>query len=327
MTFFSLAQLISGFILIFFTLFDAIVTILSLRGGGPATSFISQKLWRLMLMCHHVRPSHRLLSASGPLLMVLIVLFWYGALYAGWFLIFHSVDTNIFNNNSLTPASGLETLYFTGVTLSGLGYGDFTAKDFPWTIYSTLAVSSSTLLTSLGLSYIISVVPVALEKRQLAHQINAIINDGQDALIARLDEQRNVSFIWEKLFSIQLNGTKFSTKYDAYPVVAYFHSSAPVSSFSLAYLNASDILFYIANHPSKELRPPVSAVETIKHLIASHTRNLEHIVDKSSGDETDYHRRHKVLPIIRGTESGLFAWEEYKVLREVLVSACIYDGW
>ncbi|WP_339614814.1 hypothetical protein [uncultured Gilvimarinus sp.] len=326
MTTLSVAQVALGFAVILFTLFDAFVTILSLRGGGPATSFISRKIWRLMLVMHRAKPSHKLLSVSGPVLMVLVVLFWYGMLNVGWFLIFHSADTNIINSNSLTSASGLETLYFTGVTLSGLGYGDFTASGFPWTLYSTAAVSTATLLTSLGLSYIISVVPVALEKRQLAHQINSVVSD-QSTLIKRLREPSDVAFIWEKLFSIQLNGTKFSTKYGAYPVVAYFHASEAVSSFSLAYLKASDILFYIANHPSPELRPPVTAVATIKHLITSHSKNLEHIIDKREPALNVRPERYEPLAVITELSSADFSWEEYQKLRDVLVTACLYDGW
>ncbi|HEY7885026.1 MAG TPA: hypothetical protein VIC08_08785, partial [Cellvibrionaceae bacterium] len=199
MTILQITQVLLGFIFIAFTLFDSFMTILSLRGGGPATTFISQQLWRMLLKYHRVKPAHRLLAVSGPVLMILVVVFWYSMLYLGWFLIFQSVETNILNSNSLTAASDIETLYFTGVTLTGLGYGDFTPHNYPWTIYSTLAVSSATLLTSLGLSYVIAVVPVALEKRQLAQQINALVDDSS-RLIAQLNNKENVDFIWNKLF-------------------------------------------------------------------------------------------------------------------------------
>ncbi|MDO6746452.1 hypothetical protein [Gilvimarinus sp. 1_MG-2023] len=326
MTSLALFQMMFGVALIGFTLFDAFVTILSLRGGGPATSFISQKLWRLALRFHQYKTSHRLLSASGPVLMILVVMFWYLLLYLGWFLVFQSVQGNVINGSTYTAATGLETLYFTGVTLSGLGYGDFTAEHFPWTIYSTLAVATGTLLTSVGLSYIIAVVPVALEKRQLARQINIVAGDSEQ-LLKRLDDQDNVEFIWQKLFEIQLDGTKFANKYSAYPVVAYFHTSNANSAFSLAYLKASDLLFYLANHPNKELRPSASAVIALKNLMVSYAESLQHIVDDHADGESDQHERYRVYSSIEKVESELFTWQEFSSVRRVLVTTCLYDGW
>lgn len=322
----AIFQAALGALIILFTLFDAFVTILSLRGGGPATSFISRKLWRLMLFYHGIKPSHKFLAASGPLLMIVVVAFWYGMLYLGWFLLFQSVEANIVNSNTLTAASNLDKLYFTGVTLSGLGYGDVTANHFPWTLLSTLAVSTGTLLTSLGLSYIIAVVPVALEKRQLASQINSVVDD-RGGIVERLDDKASVDFVWQKLFDIQLNGMKFSTKYGAYPVVAYFHSSQQDSAFSVAYLKAADILFYIANHPNSALRPTPVAVETVKNLIFAHSENLRHVIaDESTGLEGWPDRYQPISSLPQG-DSGLFSWEEYKQLRGLLVTACLYDGW
>ncbi|WP_041522913.1 hypothetical protein [Gilvimarinus agarilyticus] len=319
-------QVLLGALIILFTLFDAFVTILSLRGGGPATSFITRKLWQLMLVYHGVRRSHTMLSASGPLLMIVVVAFWYGMLYLGWFVLFQSVESNIFNSSTLTAASDLDKLYFTGVTLSGLGYGDVTAKHFPWTLLSALAVSTGTLLTSLGLSYIIAVVPVALEKRQLASQINSVV-DNRSALIERLEDAPDVEFVWQTLFDIQLSGMKFSTKYGAYPVVAYFHSSQQENAFSVAYLKAADILFYIANHPVKAFRPTPVAVTTLKNLIFAHSENLKHVV---AGDATHFDgwpERYQPVSSLSASDSTDFSWDEYKKLRRVLVTACLYDGW
>lgn len=326
MTSLAIFQATLGAIIILFTLFDAFVTILSLRGGGPATSFISRKLWRLMLIYHGIKPSHKFLAASGPLLLIVIVAFWYGMLYLGWFLLFQSVEANIVNSNTLLAASNLDKLYFTGVTLSGLGYGDVTANHFPWTMLSTIAVSTGTLLTSLGLSYIIAVVPVALEKRQIASQINSVV-DNQGSLIKQLKGKSSVDFVWQTLFDIQLSGMKFSTKYGAYPVVAYFHSSQRESAFSVAYLKAADILFYIANHPDNELRPTPVAVETAKSLIFSHSVNLKHVVAGESLNHAGWPDRYQPLSGARRGCSELFSWEDYQPLRQVLVAACLYDGW
>ena len=322
----SIFEALLGALLIVFTLCDALLTILSLQGGGPATSFITQLLWRGLLKIHRGFSSHRLLALSGPALMVLIVVFWYVTLYLGWFLVFHAFRGVVFDSTSLASASDLQTLYFTGVTISGLGYGDFIAREFPWTLYSTLAVSTGTLLTSLGLSYIITVVPVALQKKQIAYQLNALVGD-PDELIRQLDSEDNVAFIWNQLFSAQVDGANFSTKYGAYPVVAYFHSMQINSAFPVAYLKSSDILFYIANHPVKAFRPPSTAIKTLHNMTNLHTRNLQHVIGKCELDDDTQHSRFEYPIGLEEIQSDAFPWEDFLKLRRWLVAHCLYDGW
>ncbi|MCP8897973.1 potassium channel family protein [Gilvimarinus xylanilyticus] len=315
-----------GAAIIIFTLFDAFVTILSLRGGGPLTTFVSRRLWGAMLAVHRFSPCHKLLSASGPVLLIVVVLIWYSLLYVGWFLVFRAAGPDLTDSTTLTAANDLQRLYFTGVTLSGLGYGDYTAQHFPWTLFSTLAVATGTLLTSLGLSYIIAVVPVALEKRQNARQINALIGDQAQAL-ERLYNKDDVTFLWDKLFAIQLNSMRFSTKYGAYPVVAYFHAAQVQSAFSLAYLKAADVLFYIVNHPNPDFRPSPSEVIALKRLLASHSDNIREVIDGYYPKDRDIPARLAIDPRIQETESDNFSWAEYQSLRYTLALACLYDGW
>ena len=327
MTIVDILVALSGLLLILFTLFDALMTILSQQGGGPGTSFVTQKIWRLLLALHRRSPVHRLLSICGPALMVLVVVLWYAMLYLGWFLLFNSVSGSVVNDTTTVAASDLQTLYFTGVTISGLGYGDFTARGFPWTLYATLAVSTGTLLTSLGLSYIIAVVPVALEKRQIALKLNALAAK-PDELVRQLDSKENVDYVWQYLFSIQLDGTDFSSKYGAYPVVTYFHASQANSVFSLAYLNAADTLFYIANHPDASLRPAAPAVDTLRNIISTHMDNLQHVID--GGQSGNYAvDGHEALPAYLPDSSPgePYSREVYAAQRKRLVVACLYDGW
>ncbi|UTF60206.1 hypothetical protein [Gilvimarinus sp. DA14] len=258
--------------------------------------------------------------------MVVVVVVWYASLYLGWFLVFFSVQGNVLASPTLTEASGLEKLYFTGVTLSGLGYGDFTPSSFPWTMGSTLAVFTATLLTSLGLSYIIGVVPVALEKRQMAQQINAVI-DNWTAEPGQFTTPEDAQFVWQHLFSIQLNGAKFSTKYGAYPVVAYFHASDKHAAFPVAYLKAADLLFYLANHPDDRLRPSQAEIKSLKHLMNMHLDNLDPVLDISGDNPELAASRFNVPAALTSMDGDTFCWRDYAPLRRRIVAACVYDGW
>ncbi|HEY7884216.1 MAG TPA: hypothetical protein VIC08_04625, partial [Cellvibrionaceae bacterium] len=112
-----------------------------------------------------------------------------------------------------------------------------------------------------------------------------------------------------------------------YPVVTYFHAAQAKSSFPLAYLKAADILFYIANHPNIDLRPPLTAIETLKNIITSHTKNMQPIVNNQHYDKQKGEEIYEILPQIRYAESQLFPWREFHSMRTFLVSACRYDGW
>ncbi|GAA6132180.1 hypothetical protein [Halopseudomonas sabulinigri] len=327
MTIVDILVALFGLLLILFTLFDALVTILGLQGGGPGTTFVTQKIWSVLLMLHRRKPQHRLLTVCGPALMVLVVLLWYAMLYLGWFLVFNSVSGAVVNDSTTTFASDLQTLYFTGVTISGLGYGDFTARGFPWTLYATLAVSTGTLLTSLGLSYIIAVVPVALERKQIALKLNTLAAKPNE-LIRQLNSKENVDYVWQYLFSIQSDGTDFSSKYGAYPVVTYFHALRVNSVFSLAYLNSADILFYIANHPDPSLRPAAPAVEALRNIISAHTDNLQHVIEGGKSGvyaETANGALPEYLESLSQNQG--YSRQLYTAQRRQLMTACIYDGW
>ncbi|WP_020210544.1 ion channel [Gilvimarinus chinensis] len=316
----------AGSVVLLLTLADALITILSVRGGGPLTAFVSRKIWGGMLKIHQVRKSHKLLSVTGPVLMLAVVLAWYALMYLGWFLVFSAFSGNIVSSSTLAEAQSLEKLYFTGVTISGLGYGDFVPRAFPWTMLSTVAVFSTTLLTSLSLSYIIGVVPVVLQKRQLAQQNNAVVEDWSGKL-KDLTNPDDVNFIWQQLFSLQLDGTKFSTKYGAYPIAAYFHAADSRSAYPMAYLKAADTMFYVVNHPSRKDRPTYAGVETWKRLLKTHVANMEAVVDIDVLDGMSPDNHLDAPAEFLSMQCSQFTWSEYALLRHKLVLACLYDGW
>lgn len=117
---------IIGALLILLVIYDAIRTTLSVSSsGGPLTNRLVSGLWFLLLNIHRRRKSHAMLSSVGLWITVTLLLTWFFVAWLGWFLLFCSSPQAVVVSTSKATASVMERAYYTGYTLTTLGYGDF----------------------------------------------------------------------------------------------------------------------------------------------------------------------------------------------------------
>ncbi|NES69429.1 MAG: two pore domain potassium channel family protein, partial [Okeania sp. SIO2D1] len=158
-----------GLAILIYVHIDALVTILTVGGGGPLTSRLASGIWYLALRVHGGnRSRHRLLAITGSLMLVMVVLLWFIATWAGWSFVFCAVDKAVVSSTTLVPASNLDRIYFVGYTLSTLGMGNFKPLGFTWQMAVSIASIDGFFLVTLGLAYILSVVTAVAQKRYTA---------------------------------------------------------------------------------------------------------------------------------------------------------------
>ncbi|QDT38890.1 Ion channel [Stratiformator vulcanicus] len=170
------------------------------------------------------------------------VIVWYALMNLGWYLVFASHADSVIKLQDEASSTLLEKLYFTGVTLSGLGYGDFVPSRFPWTLFGNYATLSATLVITTSLSYLLQVVSSAVEKKALAETIFAIgrTPGGIDSYVLTTLGQLG----------------QHSHQHLAYPILNFFHSRTKSKSSSRAILVLSDAVFLMRHFVAKEDRPP-----------------------------------------------------------------------
>lgn len=310
---------------------DAFLTIFSLRGGGPVTNRIASGGWRVLLYLHGKRSLHSLLSLAGPLILILIVMFWYFSTSLAWFLIFIGQQESVVVNTSQVETTVLEKLYFIGTTISDLGYGDLVPSAFPWTLLSSLAALSATLVISAALSYILPVVAAGLEKRVIAKRIHEL-GESPQAIIDNLclhGGQSLSGYVVDTIVQVQ----SFTYKHLSYPILLYFHSAKPDQSLALAMLKLADALFLMSKG-SRSTGQPLGGFTTIA---LSTIEEFSHLADQKNAIRIHHETKvpsHLCLSALENVnietmEEADFqqALNEYLPQRARLVNLCVNDGW
>ncbi|MGC1478966.1 MAG: ion channel [Chthoniobacterales bacterium] len=312
---------------------EIFLTVLSLRGSGPITNFVTRTLWGWALKIHRWRPCHKALTLVGPALTLSAIIAWYLLVIAGWFLIFVSYQYSVVNNTTEVSADTLEKLYFVGATISSVGYGDFVPARMPWTLLANISAFSTAFFVTTALSYLMPVIAAALERRQLARTISALGEDAQ-TIVANSWTKGNGEVInshWSVVFAAI---HAYSLKHLVYPVLRYFHSDSSAGSSARSILNLADAVFLIEQAEDPESRPPPAFFVLANSAFQDHAnirRSVITSVDENDGDDGRSQLKPETLSELgitpKDDQAFQKALEEYLPLRSTLVNLCVEDGW
>jgi hypothetical protein len=163
-----------GAVLLMLVAYDVYATILHARGrSGPIGETLNRLLWRLArsLAFRFSRlHRHKLLNIIGPLLLPSLIVVYILMLLTGFALIYYprvpaqfTVQTTVAN----TPGWS-EALYFSGTTLTTLGYGDIAPHSALMRSVALLESACGLALISLSITYLITVYGALEHKRAVA---------------------------------------------------------------------------------------------------------------------------------------------------------------
>jgi hypothetical protein len=317
---------IASVILVALTLWDVFITVFSSSGAGPLTRFWSQRVWNGLLFIHRRWPLHRLLSLIGPLILLGSILLWYALLGLGVFLAFAASPDSVINTNTGTPVDLLGKLYFVSNTISSLGYGDLVPSSFPWTLVSTVATLAATVVLTVSLSYVLSVLSAAIERKKLAQGIF-----GLGRTVVEIIERARLSEAEDSLknyvLSLSSETDHQALKHLAYPILKFFHAKRADLSPARALLLLADTFFILGIVP-EEHRPPVGVQQLVESSISNYAEFAStRLVPLPSPGHYPEH----LLDAARlfGVEEAVFkhAFEAYLPRRNRLVALCREDGW
>ena len=153
--------------------YEVYATVLHARGSsGPVAEALCRAVWRMARLSASRLPRtarHQSLNRIGPLLLpallsVLVALFVTGfaLIYLPWMPHHFKVDEAA----EKTP-SWLQALYFSGVTLTTLGYGDVVPRTMPMRFTALAEAGAGFVAIPLAVSYFLTV-SGALERRRAA---------------------------------------------------------------------------------------------------------------------------------------------------------------
>lgn len=257
---------IAGVILILLVAYDAIRTTLSASSSGPVTNRLVSATWSMLLRLHSRKHGHALLAAAGVWITVSLIVVWLLATWLGWFLLFCSSPQAVVNAASQVSADLVERAYYTGYTLTTLGYGDYVPGTNTWRLPPTIAAANGFFLFTLAITYMLNVISNVTQKRQLALSISALGQTPQRILAATADKG-DFESLSSQLQQLQQSITLIGQQHLAYPILHYYHGEVGDKALPLALARLYQVLALVCfacPHLSASTR---SQLVTSRHVL------------------------------------------------------------
>jgi hypothetical protein len=311
---------------------------------GPIGEGLNRAVWRVARKVAFRlgrRRRHKLLNAVGPALMPLLITTYIVLLTLAFALVYlPHVPDNFTITGPKADAPWLNAVYFSGCTLTTLGYGDIVPSTGGLRFVALIEAASGFALISLAITYLLAVNTALEHKRTVALSLYHQAGEGADAAGYIVHH-----FVDGRFYGLR-DALRTSTRdlqallesHVEHPVINYFHPvevyrSLPRILFILLE-TCSIIRTSLDREESADLRnfPEVRTLEaSARHVLTQLVESLElerrMRPRKLSGnegedDEERWHNRFEQT-LARLEESGIktrddkgSAWKEYRAQRE-----------
>lgn len=101
----TIALYIAAGLIAALTLWDVFITVFSTVGAGPLSRLWTGPLWRVLLLIHHRRPIHRVLTLTGPFALIAGIVLWYLLVGLALFLVVLAAPGSVVDGNTKEPPS------------------------------------------------------------------------------------------------------------------------------------------------------------------------------------------------------------------------------
>src|SRR5215210_4900086 len=154
----TLVYTAAGLVLLALIIFDIYATVLhSSARYGPVGESLNRSVWRLtrglafrLSRAHR----HRLLNMVGPLLLPLLIVVYVVLLILAFALVYYPHVPSGFTFSAAHPGAGwADAIYFSGVTLTTVGYGDVVPRLAPLRFVELFEAASGHVVNSLAITY------------------------------------------------------------------------------------------------------------------------------------------------------------------------------
>lgn len=335
----------AGLVLLALIMFDIYATVLhSSARYGPVGESLNRSVWRVTrAAAFRLSRSnrHRLLNMVGPLLLPLLIVVYIVLLTLAFGLVYYPHVPGGFTFGVENPGPGwVDAIYFSGVTLTTVGYGDMLPRTAPLRFTALFEAASGLIVITLAITYILTVYAALERKRAVAVSLYHQAGEGADVagFIAHHFVEGRFYGLRDALRTVTRDLQGLHESHIDHPVIHYFH---PVE----VYKGTPRVLFLLLEtcaviraaldrEENKDLRnyPEVRTLDAgVGHVLTQlidsldlerrsrSRRPTEQEVEETTRrwrrryEQTLARLRESGIGIRRDTEQG---WEEYRAHRE-----------
>jgi hypothetical protein len=229
----------AGALLILLVSYDMFMTVLHPHTESPVSTWLERLMWALMSMAARpLKPAlrHQMLGLAMPIMIAAMGITWILGLLLGFAAIFfpwiHDPQAIVRANQVDSPAWA-DAVYYSGVNLSTLGYGDFQPLNPALRFVAMLEGFSGIAVLSMSIAYVLEVYPVLQRKRALAVLLNEETAGRLDGvpMLTRYLRRDNFAELATLLRTINLDLLYLAEAHRRLPVLHFTHPPEPELSF------------------------------------------------------------------------------------------------
>ena len=265
-----LIPIVLGVAFIVFGTLDALWTTLWVDGNaGPFTR--RHNSWTRRVVLRLAGRRHRMLSLTGPIVLVVSVLVWAVTPWIGWVLLFSSEPRSLIDVHRGTAAGVIDRIYLTGSMMFTLGTGNFAPNGSFWEIATSLAGLSGLFMLTLAVTYLLAIIQAVVAKRTFASLVWSLGRQAEEFILHCWDGTR-FRDVEQQIVSLAAKLQQVTEQHHAYPMLHYYHEAEKKNSVAHNLAVFSEVLLVFAHGVDRSVRPAPAA-------IFSAQRNVEEFLD------------------------------------------------
>ncbi|MBD1835898.1 two pore domain potassium channel family protein [Cyanobacteria bacterium FACHB-472] len=179
---------------------------------------------------------------------------------------FSASDRSLVSADSKQPADTWERIYFIGYTLVTLGLGDYQPEGRIWQLATAIAAANGFLLITLAITYLISVVSAATQKRQLAIYIFCLGSNPSE-ILTKAWNGKDFGMLSQHLVSLTPMLALYGQNHLVYPVLHYFHSTDLQTAAEINVVVLDEALTLLECAVKPEHRPDAVALYALRESV------------------------------------------------------------
>lgn len=260
--------LIPGLLIVLWGLLEALWTTVWVDGNSaPLTGRLTTGIWKLFKN-FIPEPDDKLLSLSGPIILISSVVSWIFMIWLGWSLMFFSDSGSIYVRGAELIPQFSDIGWYVAYVMFTVGNGDFLPQQGFWQILSMLVSFTGMSIVTLSITYILQVISAVVNKRAFASEVLSIGRSAEEFVIKQWTGS-DFGAIELQLNSLSTQLGKLNEQHLAFPILHYYHAAHAERSQDLAIAVLDDAVSIIKLGMDDKNLPPETILTATRQSVST----------------------------------------------------------